>query len=338
MAEAAFTDLTQDADPHHAEGIHPDQHAIVTVPGKPLQFITGSDGGVVRSDGKVADISYKCDTRGLDARGPGFVQEPVEQGREPARQHEQRPVDAAVPKPVGERAATQNLLQGGTQDNGTFQYNGSPIVWPQEIYGDGGQSGFNVANDALRFNTFTGQANDANFRNGDPTKWVIISAPIFSSPEGSLFYPPVIADPNPATAGSIFQGSFSVWRTQDWGGNQAYLEANCPEFTTFAGQPGCGNFVAIGDGVPSTQLTAAGVGKPWRRCGRLDLAGSAKHRVDVGGDEHGPRVHHRKRERSGRVRSLEPGRRRVDRSQPIRYRDVHRSDECPTCMDLLQRL
>jgi hypothetical protein len=55
-------------------------------------------------------------------------------------------------------------------------------------------------------------------------------------------------------AGSVFQGSFSVWRTQDWGGNQAYLEANCPEFTTSADQPGCGDFVPIGNGVPSTDL------------------------------------------------------------------------------------
>ena len=70
-------------------------------------------------------------------------------------------------------------------------------------------------------------------------------------------------------AGSIFQGSFSVWRTQDWGGNQAYLEANCPEFTTFADQPGCGDFVPIGNGVPSTNLrsslwgTRAGTAVAW---------------------------------------------------------------------------
>jgi len=243
---SSFTDLTQDADPHHAEAIHPDQHAIVTVPGNPLQFITGSDGGVVRSDGKTADISAKCNTRGL---GPddlalcrsllSKVANQLVNMNNGLSTLQFQSLSASAQRPL-------NLLQGGTQDNGTFQYNGSPIVWPQEIYGDGGQSGFNVLNDALRFNTFTGQANDANFRNGDPTKWVIISAPIFSSPEGSLFYPPVVADPNRAAAGSIFQGSFSVWRTQDWGGNQAYLEANCPEFTTFAGQPGCGNFVPIG--------------------------------------------------------------------------------------------
>jgi len=153
-----------------------------------------------------------------------------------------------------------NLLQGGTQDNGTFQYNGSPNVWPQVIYGDGGQSGINATNDALRFNTFTGQAHDANFRNGDPSKWVIISAPIAASPEGAFFYPPIIADPHPARAGTIFEGSFSVWRTQDWGGNQAYLEANCPEFTTSSVQPGCGDFVIIGNGVPSTQLSSGAWG------------------------------------------------------------------------------
>jgi hypothetical protein len=140
----------------------------------------------------------------------------------------------------------QNNLQGGTQDNGTWQFTGSSIVAYQEIYGDGGQSGFNAADDALRFNTFTGQANDVNFRNGDPTKWVIATGAILSSPEGSYFYPPVIADPNPARAGTIFQGSFSVWRTQDWAGPQAYLEANCPEFTTSAANPACGDFVRIG--------------------------------------------------------------------------------------------
>ena len=255
----SFTDLTQDGDPNKAEGMHPDQHAIVTVPGKPLQFITGSDGGVVRSDGKLVDISYKCDKRGLTSADLALCRSLLSKV---ANQLVNMNNGLSTLQFQSLSASTQQpltLLQGGTQDNGTFVYNGSPIVWPQEIYGDGGQSGFNVLSDTLRFNTFTGQANDANFRNGDPTKWVIISAPILSSPEGSLFYPPVIADPHPATNGSIFQGSFSVWRTQNWGGDPAYLEANCAEFTASAVQPGCGNFVAIG-GAPSTQLTAGGWG------------------------------------------------------------------------------
>jgi hypothetical protein len=243
---ATWSDLTQDGDPSHAEVIHPDQHAIVTVPGKPLQFITGSDGGVVRSDGLFADVSARCDTRELNEADLAYCKSLLSRVANQlvnmnnglsTLQFQSLSFSAQRPK---------NLLQGGTQDNGTFQYNGSRNVWPQIIYGDGGQSGFNVTNDALRFNTFTGQANDANFRNGDPTKWVIISAPILSSPEASFFYPPVIADPHAAVAGSIFQGSFSVWRTQDWGGDQAHLEANCPEFTASSTKPGCGNFVRIG--------------------------------------------------------------------------------------------
>ncbi len=251
----AFSDLTQDGDPNHAEGMHPDEHAIVTVPGKPLQFITGSDGGVVRSDGKFADISYKCDERGLSAADLALcksllsrVANQLVNMNNGLSTLQFQSVSVSAQRP-------QNLLQGGTQDNGTFQYNGSRNVWPQVIYGDGGQSGFNVANDGLRFNTFTGQANDANFRDGDPTKWVIISAPILTSPEGAYFYPSIVADPHPDRAGSIFQGSFSVWRTQDWGGDRDYLEANCPEFTTSAAQPGCGDFVQIG--TPSDLTSAA---------------------------------------------------------------------------------
>jgi hypothetical protein len=241
-----WSDLTQDGNPNHADAIHPDQHAIVTVPGNPLQFITGSDGGVVGSDGLFADVSYKCDSRGLNAADTAYcksllnrVPNQLLNMNEGLSTLQFQSLSASAKRP-------KNNLQGGTQDNGTFQYTGSSVVWPQEIYGDGGQSGFNASDDGLRFNTFTGQANDGNFRNGDPTKWVIISAPILSSPEGSLFYPPIISDPNSANAGSIFQGSFSVWRTQDWGGNRDVLEANCPEFTTSATQPGCGDFVQIG--------------------------------------------------------------------------------------------
>ena len=48
----------------------------------------------------------------------------------------------------------------------------------------------------------------------------------------------------------------SVWRTQDWAGNQAFLEANCPEFTTSGANPACGDFVQIGP-AGATNLTAS---------------------------------------------------------------------------------
>jgi hypothetical protein len=75
-----------------------------------------------------------------------------------------------------------------------------------------------------------------------------------ASGEGSQFYAPIIADP--VSAGTIFQGSLSVWRTQDWAGNQTFLEANCPEFTTSGANPACGDFVQIGP-MGATDLTAS---------------------------------------------------------------------------------
>jgi hypothetical protein len=238
--------------------IHPDQHALVTIPGNPLQFIAGDDGGVVRASGDYVDGSAQCDSRGLDPASLAYCKSLLNRiPKQIAVLNKGLPTLQFMSFSVNPKDP-QNLM-GGTQDNGTFEYNRSSNVWPQIIYGDGGQSGWNAADSRLRFNTFTGQASDVNFRNGDPTAWVIATGPIFSSPEGAYFYPPITADPSPAAAGSIYQGSQSVWRTQDWGGDQAYLEANCPEFTTFAGAPNCGDFVRIGP-AGATDLTGAAYG------------------------------------------------------------------------------
>ena len=140
---------------------------------------------------------------------------------------------------------------GGTQDNGTFQTNNSQ-TWPQIYYGDGGFSGFSSTNSQLRFAANTGRSTVANFRNGDPTKWVLIYSGIETS---SLFYAPKIADPSPNAGQTIFQGEVSVWRTQDWGGNPTVLKATCPEFTSGA-DPGCGDFVKLG----ATTLTTSALG------------------------------------------------------------------------------
>ena len=62
-------------------------------------------------------------------------------------------------------------------------------------------------NPTWRFNEFTSAFTDANFENGDPTKWVIISAPLVNSGEAVGFYWPQIGDPNPPTgAHPIFSG------------------------------------------------------------------------------------------------------------------------------------
>jgi hypothetical protein len=258
-AGATWSDLTQDSSPRHADFTHPDQHAIVTNPGNPFQYWEGSDGGVVRSDGTFGDVSYKCDQRGLNATDTAYCKSLL--NRVPGSLAQVNK-DFSTMQFQSLSASSQrpgNNVMGGTQDNGTWQYTGSSLVWPQIMYGDGGQSGFSSADDGLRFNTFTGQANDVNFRKGDPTKWVVATGVILSSPEGAFFYPPITADPNPANGGTIFQGSQSVWRTQDWGGNRDFLEANCSEFTTSAANTACGDFVRIGP-TGATDLTSGAYG------------------------------------------------------------------------------
>jgi hypothetical protein len=265
-AGVTFTDMTWDAttkptppgsccqpNPIAPNGQHPDSHAIVEVPGTDSAFF-GTDGGLMRSSGNFSNISSQCTARGLAGSDLATCTQLL----------------SAVPKllfttyndglstlqfqSVSINPSNANNLMGGTQDNGTFEKPANSITtWPQKIYGDGGQSGFNVGNTAFRFNSFTGNFHDVNFRNGDPVKWVIASGPIAASGEGAQFYAPIIADP--VAAGTIFQGSLSVWRTQDWAGNQAFLEANCPEFTTSGADPNCGDFVQIGP-TGATNLTA----------------------------------------------------------------------------------
>jgi hypothetical protein len=267
-AGVTFTDMTWDAttnptppgtccqpNPIAPNGMHPDSHAIIEIPGT-NSAIFGSDGGLVRSSGAFSDISSQCDSRPLSPTSlatchqllsavPTFLYN-LNKGLS-TLQFQSLSVAADNPK----------HLLGGTQDNGKMETTGSAVVWPQIIYGDGGQSGFNRSNSTLRFNSFTSNFHDVNFQNADPVKWVIASGPIAATePGGAAFYAPIIADPHPAAAGTIFEGSLSVWRTQDWAGNQAFLEANCPEFTTSGANPACGDFVQIGP-AGATNLTAS---------------------------------------------------------------------------------
>jgi hypothetical protein len=257
-AGASFTDETWDATtnvtpagtccqpnsiaPH---GLHPDQHALVVSPANPGLFFEGSDGGLVRSSGSFANISSQCTSRGLSGANLTLCQQLL--SRVPTVLFNlNKGLSTLQFQSLSVAPDDPNHLQGGTQDNGTLERTSTSLTWPQIINGDGGQSGFSANNSHLRFNTFMGSINGVNFRNGNASKWVFASGPIANSTEGSYFYPPVTADPNLSDAGTIFQGSQSVWRTQDWGGNQAFLEANCPAFFTPETTTTCGDFVPLG--------------------------------------------------------------------------------------------
>jgi hypothetical protein len=277
-AGATFTDMSWDATTNATpagsccqpnaiapNGMHPDSHAIVEVPGMDAA-IFGSDGGLMRSSGSFTDISSQCSGRPLSATSLATCQQMLK--AVPSLLYN---LNAGLSTLTFQSVSINALdplhsVQGGNQDNGTLLFTGS-TTWTQEIYGDGGQSGFNISNPALRFNSFTSNFHDVNFQSGDPTKWVIASGPIAAGePGGAQFYAPIINDP--LNAGTIFEGSLSVWRTQDWAGSQAFLEASCPEFTTAGNNPACGDFVRIGP-AGATNLTASATTPDYRGTSRI---------------------------------------------------------------------
>ena len=244
-AGATWTDQTRD-NTSPTTGIHPDQHALAVDPANPLLFFEGSDGGVVHSSGKLTNASANCNpnlgpysttcTELLSAVPTQITT--LNQG-----------LSTLQYQSVAVNPFNATNLMGGTQDNGTWNGTINSLSWPQTIYGDGGQSGYDSGNSSIRFMNFFSPGSDENFENGDPTAWVIVSGNFFlpngAPKEASAFYLPEIADP--AVPGTQFTGLQHVWRTTDNGGNKATLEANCPEFTTFAGQAGCGDFAPLGD-------------------------------------------------------------------------------------------
>jgi hypothetical protein len=240
-----FTDETDDAqgtDASH-DGLHPDNHAFAVNPSNPDQFFEGSDGGLMRSDGTFTDISSRCDGRGLGPVSLARCKQLL--SRAPTTWTSlNKGLQTLQFQHLSVNPANAKDVQGGTQDNGTFETTGSSVTWPQTIFGDGGLSGFDSTNPAFRFHTYFIQQVDVNFNNGAPPNWDWIADPLFNDEvQQSLFYFPIISDP--VVSGSMFSGITWVWRTQDNGGPQAYLDQHCNEFTgDFAVQ--CGDWVKIG--------------------------------------------------------------------------------------------
>ncbi|MFZ5850278.1 MAG: exo-alpha-sialidase [Actinomycetota bacterium] len=241
-AGVGVTDMTNDA-AARPNGLHPDQHALVFVPGNPDLFFSGSDGGVVRQSGPFVDRSADCDRRGLV---------------NPLDLADCRMWLAAVPtsntdvnsglatlqfQSVSVNPGNSRNLLGGTQDNGTWSYAGQPSSWFESVGGDGGQSGFDAGNPNIRYHSYYGPNHDVNFRGDDPLGWNWISDPLVQSGESAAFYVPLTVDP--VVPGTVFDGLQHVWRTLDNGGDRAYLEKHCNEFTGDFTVP-CGDWVPLG--------------------------------------------------------------------------------------------
>jgi hypothetical protein len=150
-----------------------------------------------------------------------------------------------------------DLALAGTQDNGTLVFSGSP-TWFLPLTGDGGDAGYDAADPNLHMHTyFVGQM-DVNYHGDDPTSWLWIGDRfIVNFPEAIRFYTPTIDDP--LVSKTIFVGAQRVWRTQNAGGDRAFLEAHCN--------------TAVGE-FPSDLLFTGACGSDWSPLGSATLTGN----------------------------------------------------------------
>ncbi len=247
-----FTDMTIDT---QGISLHPDQHAIAATPLDANIVFIANDGGVWRLNGSFADVSSQCASRTLSPNNLidctswlSKVPATISSLNRGLGTLQYQSLSLNVQDPL-------NDLMGGTQDNGTHAFtsksdgNGKGNAnWFVTIFGDGGQSGFDVSNANVRMHTFTGPQGDINFDGAAPLGWDWMADPLLASGEGASFYAPLIADPS--VSGTWFIGLQHVWRTQDDAGGQAYLDQHCNEFFgDFSVQ--CGDWVAIGQDLSS---------------------------------------------------------------------------------------
>ncbi len=218
------TDMTMDGtDPEHPNGLHPDQHALVVHPDDPNIFFEANDGGVMRSNGDFSNVSDWCDDRELI---------------EPALSRCQQLLSKVPEQLIGMNNGLNtlqfislsvspfddNLINGGTQDNGTWQTNGNRTTWDNIMIGDGGWSGFDAKRREFRMHNFFDAQTEVNFNNGDIDDWIWTADPIVGHP-GTQFYAPIITDP--VVSGTMFAGTgISVFRTKTFGlGDRSIAEA-----------------------------------------------------------------------------------------------------------------
>jgi hypothetical protein len=152
-----WTDITSKGAPG-SDSIHPDQHAIAVDPVDPNVIYVGNDGGLFRSPDRGIHWAH---------RNHGLAITEIEY--------------------IAQDFGSSRWIMGGTQDNGTERYTGSP-VWDHIADGDGGDCSVNHTNPDSVFHTFYGMLVQHSTNRGN--SWVSIGPPVPQN-YGALFYPPL---------------------------------------------------------------------------------------------------------------------------------------------------
>ena len=236
---------------------HVDVRAIVFSPNNPEIAFIGSDGGVVRTDGRWGDGSFHCrQTIGFpDGSAVNALCE-VSWSEVP---------EAFVFMNVGlqtmqfynisaDPTAPLERQMAGTQDNSTQWNEGtlSSDEWTKVFnVGDGtSANGFHPTDPNILFASYQSDWFFTHFEGGagGAGSWVITSWPIQDSGEATDPVGPTgrqFITFDPLAPDTQYTGFEHVWRTRSNGGDRAFLEANCRLGGNNYG-PGCGDWEPLG--------------------------------------------------------------------------------------------
>jgi hypothetical protein len=196
------------------DSIHPDSHAIAFEPGRPDTIYVGNDGGLYQSTNRGVNWTH---------RNNGLVISEFEY--------------------LAHDYGSARWLIGGTQDNGTERWQGSP-VWEHVADGDGGDCGVNRMTPTTVFHTYYGMSPERSTTRGNWGSWAGIAPPVPSG-ESSPFYPP-------------FECSASNGDTIAMGGDALYVSRNSGSAWTRLAYPSGGTASALY--IPNADTVYAGLG------------------------------------------------------------------------------
>ena len=183
------------------DSIHPDSHAIAFEPGNPNTIYVGNDGGLFQSPNRGVNWTH---------RNNGLVISEFEY--------------------LAHDYGSARWLIGGTQDNGTERWQGSP-TWEHVADGDGGDCGVNRTNPSTVFHTYYGMSPERSTSRGNFGSWTSIF-PSIPTGETQPFYPP-------------FECSATNGDTIAIGGGRLYVSRNNGSAWTPIAYPSGGTATAL---------------------------------------------------------------------------------------------